>query len=302
MNPIRAIPFHLSRATCRPGKAKSRSLANAIAGTGRDDALSRLTFILFETWLLNDRGASILKSVETRRARELLSSEQFCVISLKLFLILVLAEFQFKVFETGIVPESRSGLAIPKVFGVANGSNRPPLVCVMLVGSPSPRVPVETVNGDGGSCGCVTVGCDVTGSGEPPPSLTARAFVETTVKWVIWLLAMEIWVCLAKRAGAKVGVCVGAISAQARSARRLLNGDMNVLMGKLVAAKGKFELKKKELHQLHLDEEVLRETLEEQAMDAKAREEKIRQKQADDDEFFLEFGMVRIDSDYESSN
>ncbi|GJY07738.1 hypothetical protein Tco_0374792 [Tanacetum coccineum] len=58
----------------------------------------------------------------------------------------------------------------------------------------------------------------------------------------------------------------------------------------------------KELHQLHLDEETLRETLEEQAMDAKAREEKIRQKQADDDEFFLEFGMVRIDSYYESSN
>ncbi|GKC11514.1 transposase, MuDR, MULE transposase domain protein [Tanacetum coccineum] len=50
-------------------------------------------------------------------------------------------------------------------------------------------------------------------------------------------------------------------------------------------------LTEKELHQLHLDEEALRETLEEQAMDAKAREEKIRQKQADDDEFFLEFGM-----------
>ncbi|GJX56475.1 hypothetical protein Tco_0286372 [Tanacetum coccineum] len=102
MNPIRAIPFHLSRATCRSGKAKSRSLANAIAGTG-GRSTSRLTFILFETWLLNDRGASILKSVETRRARELLSSEQFCVISLKLFLILVLAEFQFKVFETGSI-------------------------------------------------------------------------------------------------------------------------------------------------------------------------------------------------------
>ncbi|GJT89775.1 hypothetical protein Tco_1078620 [Tanacetum coccineum] len=48
-------------------------------------------------------------------------------------------------------------------------------------------------------------------------------------------------------------------------------------------------LTEKELHQLHLDEEALRETIEEQAMDAKAREEKIRQKQADDDEFFLEF-------------
>ncbi|GJZ42530.1 hypothetical protein Tco_0589416 [Tanacetum coccineum] len=60
-------------------------------------------------------------------------------------------------------------------------------------------------------------------------------------------------------------------------------------------------LTEKELHQLHLDEEALKETLEEQAMDAKAPEEKIKKKQADD-EFFLEFGMVRIDSDYESSN
>nr|GEZ51235.1 hypothetical protein [Tanacetum cinerariifolium] len=56
----------------------------------------------------------------------------------------------------------------------------------------------------------------------------------------------------------------------------------------------------KELHQ-HLDEEALRETLEEKAMDEKARDEKIRQKQADD-EFFLEFGVVRYDSEYESSN
>ncbi|GJW21598.1 hypothetical protein Tco_0032220 [Tanacetum coccineum] len=61
-------------------------------------------------------------------------------------------------------------------------------------------------------------------------------------------------------------------------------------------------LTEKELYQLHLDEEALRETLEEQAMDAKAREEKIRQKQADDDEFFLTFGRVRIDSYYESSD
>ncbi|GKE30438.1 hypothetical protein Tco_1445822 [Tanacetum coccineum] len=58
-------------------------------------------------------------------------------------------------------------------------------------------------------------------------------------------------------------------------------------------------LTKKELHQLHLDEEALRETLKEAAMDEKAREEKIRQKQADDEEFFLEFGVVRYDSDYE---
>ncbi|GJV75193.1 hypothetical protein Tco_1506777 [Tanacetum coccineum] len=60
-------------------------------------------------------------------------------------------------------------------------------------------------------------------------------------------------------------------------------------------------LTEKELHQLHLDEEALREILEEQAMDEKAREDKIRQKQADD-EFFLEFRVVRYDSDYESSD
>nr|GEY39518.1 zinc finger, CCHC-type [Tanacetum cinerariifolium] len=57
-----------------------------------------------------------------------------------------------------------------------------------------------------------------------------------------------------------------------------------------------------ELHQLHLDEEALRETLEEQTMDEKAREEKIRQNQADDDEYFMEFRVIRIDSDYESSD
>ncbi|GJW67188.1 hypothetical protein Tco_0121612 [Tanacetum coccineum] len=61
-------------------------------------------------------------------------------------------------------------------------------------------------------------------------------------------------------------------------------------------------LTEKELHQLHLDEEALRETLEEKAMDEKARKEKIRQKQANDDEFFLEFGVVRYDSEYESSD
>nr|GEY35151.1 hypothetical protein [Tanacetum cinerariifolium] len=46
---------------------------------------------------------------------------------------------------------------------------------------------------------------------------------------------------------------------------------------------------------LYLTGEALRETLEEQAMDEKAREEKIRQKQADDDELFMEFGVVRYD-------
>nr|GEU68825.1 hypothetical protein [Tanacetum cinerariifolium] len=56
----------------------------------------------------------------------------------------------------------------------------------------------------------------------------------------------------------------------------------------------------KELHQLHLNEEALRETLEEQTMNEKAREEKIKQKQTDDHEFFVEFGVVRYDSDYES--
>ncbi|GKF82963.1 hypothetical protein Tco_0244619, partial [Tanacetum coccineum] len=48
--------------------------------------------------------------------------------------------------------------------------------------------------------------------------------------------------------------------------------------------------------------EALREILEEKTMDEKARKEKIKQKQADDEEFFLEFGVVRYDSDYESSD
>ncbi|GJV95636.1 GPCR kinase [Tanacetum coccineum] len=51
--------------------------------------------------------------------------------------------------------------------------------------------------------------------------------------------------------------------------------------------------------QTHIDEEALKGTLEKQAMDEKAREKKIRQKQVDDDEFFFVFGVVRIDSDYE---
>nr|GEX66073.1 hypothetical protein [Tanacetum cinerariifolium] len=59
-------------------------------------------------------------------------------------------------------------------------------------------------------------------------------------------------------------------------------------------------LTEKELHLLHLDEETLRETLEEATMNEKVRDEKIRQKQADDEEFFLEFGVVRYDSDYKS--
>ncbi|GJQ97080.1 putative nucleotidyltransferase, ribonuclease H [Tanacetum coccineum] len=45
--------------------------------------------------------------------------------------------------------------------------------------------------------------------------------------------------------------------------------------------------------------EALREILEEQIMNEKAREKKIRQKQVDDDEYFMEFRVMRIDSDYE---
>ncbi|GKE68909.1 hypothetical protein Tco_1526981 [Tanacetum coccineum] len=59
-------------------------------------------------------------------------------------------------------------------------------------------------------------------------------------------------------------------------------------------------LTEKELHQLHLDEEALREILKEEARDEKEREKKIRQKQADDEEYYLEFGVERYDSEYES--
>nr|GEX27342.1 hypothetical protein [Tanacetum cinerariifolium] len=45
------------------------------------------------------------------------------------------------------------------------------------------------------------------------------------------------------------------------------------------------------LHQLHLYEEALRETLEEQAIDEKEREKKYRQKQAEGEEFVLEFEL-----------
>ncbi|GJZ03561.1 hypothetical protein Tco_0536836, partial [Tanacetum coccineum] len=46
---------------------------------------------------------------------------------------------------------------------------------------------------------------------------------------------------------------------------------------------------KKEFHQLRMDEEALKEMLEEEAMNKKAQEEKIRQEQAENDAFFLEF-------------
>ncbi|GJY17358.1 hypothetical protein Tco_0388849 [Tanacetum coccineum] len=52
----------------------------------------------------------------------------------------------------------------------------------------------------------------------------------------------------------------------------------------------------------HTREEALRETLEEEDMNKKAQEEIIRQKQAEDDKFSLEFGVVRYDSEYESSD
>ncbi|GJR58810.1 hypothetical protein Tco_1500972 [Tanacetum coccineum] len=61
-----------------------------------------------------------------------------------------------------------------------------------------------------------------------------------------------------------------------------------------------FPLTEKELHQLRMDEEALKEMLEEEAMNKKAQEEKIRQEQAENDAFFLEFGVVRYDSDRRS--
>ncbi|GJX47988.1 hypothetical protein Tco_0273178 [Tanacetum coccineum] len=61
-------------------------------------------------------------------------------------------------------------------------------------------------------------------------------------------------------------------------------------------------LTEKELHQLCMDEEALKEMFEEEAMNKKAQEEKIRQEQAENNAFFLEFGVVRYDSEYESSD
>ncbi|GJW50044.1 hypothetical protein Tco_0091395 [Tanacetum coccineum] len=43
-----------------------------------------------------------------------------------------------------------------------------------------------------------------------------------------------------------------------------------------------------------MDEEALKEMLEEEAMNKKAQEEKIRQEQAENDAFFLEFGVVKM--------
>ncbi|GKG23763.1 hypothetical protein Tco_0391799, partial [Tanacetum coccineum] len=55
----------------------------------------------------------------------------------------------------------------------------------------------------------------------------------------------------------------------------------------------------KEQQQLLLDEESLRETLEEEARDEKELEERIKQEQAHDELFMLEFG-VKSHSEYES--
>ncbi|GKB99426.1 hypothetical protein Tco_0985563 [Tanacetum coccineum] len=62
-----------------------------------------------------------------------------------------------------------------------------------------------------------------------------------------------------------------------------------------------FPLTEEELHQLLIYEEALTEMLEEEAMNKKAQEEKIRQ-EAENDAFFLEFRVVRYDSDCESSD
>ncbi|GKD38061.1 hypothetical protein Tco_1258268 [Tanacetum coccineum] len=48
-------------------------------------------------------------------------------------------------------------------------------------------------------------------------------------------------------------------------------------------------LTEKELHQLRMDEQALKELLEEEAMNKKAEEEKIRLEQAENNAFFLEF-------------
>ncbi|GJX06758.1 hypothetical protein Tco_0194690 [Tanacetum coccineum] len=63
-----------------------------------------------------------------------------------------------------------------------------------------------------------------------------------------------------------------------------------------------FPLIEKELHQLHVDEEALKEMLEEEAMNKKAQKEKIRQEEAKNNAFFLEFRVVRYDSECELSD
>ncbi|GJW70915.1 hypothetical protein Tco_0127832 [Tanacetum coccineum] len=57
-----------------------------------------------------------------------------------------------------------------------------------------------------------------------------------------------------------------------------------------------------EKYSIRTRKEALKEMLEEEAMNKKAQEEKIRQEQAENNAFFLEFGVVRYDSEYESSD
>ncbi|GJR15253.1 hypothetical protein Tco_0797905 [Tanacetum coccineum] len=64
---------------------------------------------------------------------------------------------------------------------------------------------------------------------------------------------------------------------------------------------GDVYLTAEELHQLHLDEEALRETQEEQTIDERDERED-RQKQVDEDGILMESWGMRIDSDYESSD
>ncbi|GJU73098.1 hypothetical protein Tco_1264503 [Tanacetum coccineum] len=68
------------------------------------------------------------------------------------------------------------------------------------------------------------------------------------------------------------------------------------------AAQANCPLTEKDLHQLRMDKEALKEMLEEEDMNKKAQEEKIRQEQAENDAFFLEFGVVTYDSECESSD
>ncbi|GJS56369.1 hypothetical protein Tco_0629731 [Tanacetum coccineum] len=59
------------------------------------------------------------------------------------------------------------------------------------------------------------------------------------------------------------------------------------------SSSGNCPLTEKELHQLRIDEEALKEMLEEEAMNKKAQEEKIRLEHDENNAFFLEFGILR---------
>ncbi|GKD07458.1 hypothetical protein Tco_1187143 [Tanacetum coccineum] len=83
---------------------------------------------------------------------------------------------------------------------------------------------------------------------------------------------------------------------------RKLHPSMYGKAAQLERQMANYPLTEKELHQLRMDEEALRETLEEESMNKKAQEEKIRQEQAENNAFFLEFRIVRYELEYESSN